>query len=235
MTLIMKPKASTFIMVCFTLLAVFSSCEKDSYDETIITMTTESDSVAIRIAGSGKFNISWGDSTEIETHTLRSNYTLFYRNYSDTSARKIIITGGKITHLNCSSNQLTSLDLSGNTMLAYLYCVNNKLTVLDVSKNPDLTYLHCSSNQLTNLDVSANTALKELRCGWNQLRSIDVSNNMVLGNLDCRNNELDAAALNALFETLHNNTKSKAIDIRGNSGIDDCDRSIAISKGWTVL
>ena len=106
---------------------------------------------------------------------------------------------------------------------------------MDVSKNTELTCLHCGSNQLTSLDVSANTALKELRCGWNQLKSFDMSNNTVLSLFDCRNNELDATALNAMFETLHNNTKNKAIDIRGNPGTGDCDRNIATAKGWTVL
>jgi len=120
----MKTKVTTFIIVCLALLTVLSSCEKDNYDETIITMTTESDSVAIRIAGSGKFNINWGDSTQIETHTLRSNYITFSHNYSDSSAREIIIIGEKITHLNCNSNQLSSLDVSKNTALAYTCIVS---------------------------------------------------------------------------------------------------------------
>ena len=45
--------------------------------------------------------------------------------------------------LHCSSNQLTSLDVSNNTSLTYLNCGGNQLTILDVSKNTALTYLWC--------------------------------------------------------------------------------------------
>jgi hypothetical protein len=69
--------------------------------------------------------------------------------------------------------------------------------------------------------VSANTALTELR---------------VQANL------FTAAALDALFGTLHSNPGAKTIYIRNNprsgtdvnKGTSDCDPSIAITKGWTV-
>ncbi|NQU88671.1 MAG: hypothetical protein HQ541_23255, partial [Mariniphaga sp.] len=54
----------------------------------------------------------------------------------------------------CSSNQITSLDVSNNFALEWLDCGENNLTSLDVSKNIALTGLRCSGNQLTSLDVS---------------------------------------------------------------------------------
>ena len=74
-----------------------------------------------------------------------------------------------LTYLDCSCNQLTSLDVSGCTALETLYCNENDLTSLDVSGCTALTYLECEENQLTSLDVSQNTALTELICGNNQL------------------------------------------------------------------
>ena len=97
-----------------------------------------------------------------------------------------------LTELNCSSNQLTALDVSGCTALTHLDCSSNQLTALNVSKNTVLTMLWCEYNQLTSLDVSKNTALTRLSCYNNQLTALDVSNNTALTNLDCSSNQLTA-------------------------------------------
>ena len=64
-----------------------------------------------------------------------------------------------LTNLECSINQLSSLDVSNNTALVELHCRENQLTTLDLSNNVLLTYLECWGNDLTSLDVSNNTAL----------------------------------------------------------------------------
>jgi hypothetical protein len=92
--------------------------------------------------------------------------------------------------LDCSYNQLTSLDVRSNTQLIYLCCNYNQLTTLVVSKNTALEYLVCDNNQLTTLDTSKNTELEELQCDNNQLTSLDVSKNMVLRELICDDNQL---------------------------------------------
>ena len=100
-----------------------------------------------------------------------------------------------LRELNCSDNQLTSLDLSKNTALTIFSCVSNQLTSLDVSKNTALIYLWCYDNQLTSLDVSKNTALIYLRCYDNQLTSLDLHNNRLLENLYISNNPLQKLIL----------------------------------------
>ena len=95
-----------------------------------------------------------------------------------------------LTSLNCNSNQLSTLDVSANTALMILSCSNNKLSTLDVSENTALKTLECSSNQLSTLDVSKNTALKTLYCSVNQLSTLDVSANTELGLLYCSSNQL---------------------------------------------
>ena len=64
-----------------------------------------------------------------------------------------------LTNLNCSRNQLTSLNMSSNTALTEMNCARNDLTSLDVSSNTALTELICQSNELDSLDVSSNTSL----------------------------------------------------------------------------
>ncbi len=92
--------------------------------------------------------------------------------------------------LDCSSNQLTALDVSNNTKLDVLECSSNQLTVLDVSDNKVLSCLYCNSNKLTALDVSNNTKLDVLECDENQLTALDVSNNTTLSVLKCHKNRL---------------------------------------------
>ncbi|MBU3174120.1 Ig-like domain-containing protein [Clostridium estertheticum] len=97
-----------------------------------------------------------------------------------------------LTNLNCSSNELTTLDVSKNIALASLDCSNNGLTSIDVSKNIALASLDCSNNGLTSIDVSKNIALTSLECSTNKLPTVEVSKNTALTSLNCSNNRLTA-------------------------------------------
>ena len=135
--------------------------------------------------------------------------------------------------LNCFINRLTSLKLS--ISLTYLECSYNKLTSLDLNNITELIYLWCNENKLTSLELSNNIALVSLWCSINQLTKLELSNNTELKLIVCRRNNLSTDALNALFGTLHNNMSSdKNIHISYNPGANDCDKSIAKEKGWTV-
>ncbi|EIP7500704.1 class 1 internalin InlJ [Listeria monocytogenes] len=94
-----------------------------------------------------------------------------------------------LTKLICTSNNITTLDLSQNTNLTYLACDSNKLTNLDVTPLTKLTYLNCDTNKLTKLDVSQNPLLTYLNCARNTLTEIDVSHNTQLTELDCHLNK----------------------------------------------
>ena len=100
-----------------------------------------------------------------------------------------------LEYLNCSSNGITSLDLSKNTVLTEIQCNNNQLKSLDLSKNTELITLWCGGNQLTSLDISNNTALTELNCSGNQLTSLDLSKNTKLTRLWCEHNQLTSLDL----------------------------------------
>ncbi|MBE6852434.1 MAG: hypothetical protein E7505_03010 [Ruminococcus sp.] len=97
----------------------------------------------------------------------------------------------ELTLLDCSRNDLTSLDISNITELEYLFCNNNKLESLDVSSNSKLNTLYCYSNKLESLDVSNNAELLYLDCSANKLTSLDVSNNPALSFLGCESNVYD--------------------------------------------
>ena len=92
--------------------------------------------------------------------------------------------------LDCHQNQLTTLDVRSNTALDKLDCHQNQLTYLDVSQNKALTYLSCSHNELSRLDISQNKQLKQLWCIGNELTQLDVSKNTALQVLGCNDNRL---------------------------------------------
>jgi Leucine-rich repeat (LRR) protein len=128
-----------------------------------------------------------------------------------------------LTLLNCSTNQLTNLDVSQNTALTTLRCNWNQLTNLDVSNNTALTTLRCANQLLASLDVSNNTALTDLRVGG-LFTSIDLSNNTALvsfmldihnqlTNLDLSNN----TALTVL--QLSNANQLTSLDLSNNTAL----------------
>ncbi len=84
-----------------------------------------------------------------------------------------------LTRLLCQNNQLTTLDVSKNTVLTELYCNDNQLTALDVGKNTALDVLYCYNNQLTwlNLKNGNNSALNIMAAsGSPNLTCIQVDN-----------------------------------------------------------
>ena len=120
--------------------------------------------------------------------------------------------------LDCSSNKLTSLDLSNNTALTSLSCGENQLTTLDVSHNTSLTRLMCQVNQLTSLDLSNNTILTYLDCQHNQLNSLDLSNITTLELVYCNNNQLSSLDLSknsALYYLMCLENQLESLDVVG--------------------
>ena len=95
-----------------------------------------------------------------------------------------------LEYLDCSFNDLTTLDVSKNVNLKDLDCSHNELTTLDVSKNVNLKKLSCYYNELTTLDVSKNVNLWSLDCSDNALTSLDLSQNDILEDLDCSENTI---------------------------------------------
>ena len=81
-----------------------------------------------------------------------------------------------MTRFSCGSNQLTSLDVSYNTLLTHFFCNFNQLLSLNFSHNTSLISLVCGFNQLTSLDVSQNSALLYLLCDSNQLNCLNAKN-----------------------------------------------------------
>jgi len=110
----------------------------------------------------------------------------------------------KVTEINVSGKGIKSLKgIEYFTELTVLNCSQNNLATLDVSNNTNLEQLDCSQCNLAELDVSHNKELGRLYCQDNQLTELDVFNNKNLWRLECYKNNIRGTAMTALVLSLH--------------------------------
>ncbi|NMC57575.1 MAG: LPXTG cell wall anchor domain-containing protein [Eubacteriaceae bacterium] len=120
-----------------------------------------------------------------------------------------------LTNLQCYYNEISSINLSGDTALnvidvcnnnlsslsipsnpQYLCCGYNNITSLNLSGKNNLTYLYCTDNQLTSLNISGCSSLYQLYCDYNKLSgTLDVSELNGLYYLFCNDNSLSSLVL----------------------------------------
>ncbi len=97
----------------------------------------------------------------------------------------------QMKYLDCSSNQLTELNLSGCRNLKNVQCYKNQLTALSIADNPGLTWLDCAENPISELKVQ-HQSLKTLICGDMQLTELDLTGCGSLTDLVCEGNKITA-------------------------------------------
>ena len=125
----------------------------------------------------------------IDAHGLRELETLLC---DGNELTELNITGDSfLTTLSCRRNKLTALSFTGAENIAFLYCAENLLSWLDVSRLNFLTFLYCSSNLLESLDLTYNWNLNELWCECNMITELDVSSCPNISYLHAEHNLLD--------------------------------------------
>ena len=130
-----------------------------------------------------------------------------------------------VKDLNCSGQELTTLDLERNSSVEKLNCSGNQLTKLWLDRTgSSLKYLTCSVNEFTALDLSKCSELIELSCGNNKLTSLDLSANTKLQKIGAGNNKLttlDARNLPELtYLNLWGNDDLRSIDVSKNPKLE---------------
>lgn len=122
--------------------------------------------------------------------------------------------------LNCSNNQLSSLNLSSNTALLKLNVYNNQVSNLDLSTNTALTELYAYNNQMNSLNVRTCTSLTVLYCQNNNLASLDISNNLLLQSFYASGNSFitfDISVNTALTEFSVGSYELISVDLRNSN------------------
>ena len=80
-----------------------------------------------------------------------------------------------INFLDCSFNELSSIDLKHNPNLNILSIAHNSFSSIDLS-NVFLDTFICFDNNLKTIDLKAQTNLRSISCGRNPLVTLDLSN-----------------------------------------------------------
>lgn len=123
-----------------------------------------------------------------------------------------------LQYLNCHTNQLTSLDVTGLSNLKKVDCPNNQLTSLDIAGLSNLEELYCDRNQLSDLNT---TGLVNLQIFWlfeNEFISLDATGLSNLQSLVCFENQLtniDVSGLSHLEELICDDNQLTSIDMTG--------------------
>jgi len=128
----------------------------------------------------------------------------------------------EIRKLDCSNNPIDQMDVSALAKLTVLYIVDAKLQNIDVSANTELEILNISNNQISSLDVSNNPKLGELSCNVNNLSSLDLKKNTILAILYCTDNKLNSldVSSNKKLERLWcNNNLLSNLDVTSNTAL----------------
>jgi hypothetical protein len=154
--------------------------------------------------------------------------------------------------LDCSDNNISSLDVSQNTALTSLVCSGNNLNTLDVNQNTSLLELDCNNNSIGMLDVSQNTAVTILSCYENNLSSLAVNQNIGLTTLLCASNSINTLDISqntdlTVFRCNHNNltvlnmkninTSTLTIFFAASNSLNciDVDDVAASTSNWTNI
>lgn len=175
------------------------------------------------ILNPGDFKIDWGDGL---VENVRSNGQ---EAVSGTlKGNTITVTGDRVTFLDCSSMELTDVDVSDALFLKTLYCSDNDLVSLSIQSNGFLENLDCSGNKIKYLSLSFQRFLRCLDCSRNELKSLSLSSLSNLEVLICHANKLDRLDLSGChnLETLwcqNNNLVSLNLEKNKKIGSLNCD------------
>ncbi|MDD5148851.1 MAG: T9SS sorting signal type C domain-containing protein [Flavobacterium sp.] len=123
-----------------------------------------------------------------------------------------------LTSLNCSFNQLTSLNIAGLIHLSVLDCNSNALTSLNISTLVNLAFLNCGYNQLTSLNISGLNALQAVSCDYNQITSLNGSGLLSLGYITCDHNQLTSINISGLSNFINliaDHNQLTSVDLSG--------------------
>ena len=126
-----------------------------------------------------------------------------------------------LQYLDCSNNNIDTLNLNQNSNLKYLNCSSDSINTLIIDNLYALTILNCSFNVLTEINLSGNPGLTELICFRNELTTLNLTNNTFLGNLDLGENNittLDVSMMNLEYLNCQNNALS-SINLHNNTSL----------------
>jgi Leucine-rich repeat (LRR) protein len=147
-----------------------------------------SNSIATNLSGS-HFKIDTNNNGQIEVSEALNVKELRVNSSSLTDLAGIANFTSLIT-LSCSTNQLTSLDVTALTGLQNLYANDNVLNSLNIAGLGNLITLECGQNQLSQINLFGLNSLISVNVIENQLTTLSLAGLTNLVSLECTRNQL---------------------------------------------
>ena len=166
--MMMKP----LVFLSLLSLVVFAGCSKDKPLKDVDDVCIQMDDSVFAAYCHSNFDTDQDGKVSMLEASWVENIVLKGKSVSSLKGLAYFIN---LKSLDCSQNNLSTLDISGNKSLTWLDCSLNALKTLDLSQNPDLLQLLANENELESLNLSANTKLTSLSCRKNRLSSLDIS------------------------------------------------------------
>lgn len=128
---------------------------------------------------------------ELESISFPINSQLWYVNCSSNKLTSLDVSNlTKLEELGCGGNELTSIKFAPDSVIKKLYAQKNQLVSVDAKNLPKVEYVALNANKLTSIDVSKCTELKYLQLHFNDITYLDISNNLKLEFLHCGHNNV---------------------------------------------
>lgn len=154
--------------------------------QTKVTLTTEkaAGSEFSFVTNPGSVTVDWGDGNAVQVSSTGDPIK------GELKGNTVTISSNYLWLLDCSSNDLTALDIESGSYLKSLFCADNKLSKLDLNSSRNLETLDCSDNELASLGLTLLRSLKSLNCANNGISTLTLSNQTQLKTLICSGNKL---------------------------------------------
>lgn len=168
----------------------------------------------------------------------KTNDTIIAANMANTISALVLTNCKNIKDLRFTNQPIAFVDLSKCTTLNTLYCGYTEgvqtLTGWDKLTKLETVSINGSMGESV-LNLTASDSLKAVSIAHTDAKAINLDGLTALKTIELKDNSLlDAMALNILFTSLPKVVKTGyTISLVGNKGDDECDKSIAIQKGWS--
>lgn len=174
--------------------------------QTKVTLTTAKTvgSEFTFVTNPGKVTVDWGDGKTVEVSTQGEAIK------GELKGQTITISSNKLSFFDCSSNELTALNVEGGETLSTFFCSDNKLSALDLNSMRNLVHLDCSGNEVNYLGLTLLKNLETLNCADNKLTNLTLNYQANLKTLICANNDLSSL-------TVTSTSKLETLWCQGNS------------------
>lgn len=173
------------------------------YAQEVIELTTQKkagETIKLKVQTQGDYSIEGVKETASKEKT-KQTYTL---------TSSTIRIKGEVVVLECTSNDLTEIDLSKSVSLKKLTASMNHLTSVVTNNLSSLSELDLYGNQVEYMDLSSNKALTVLDLSKNNLKAIRLGGLPLLEELSISDNQLksiDISGCDKLYMFLSYNNK----------------------------